>query len=160
MILGAVVLGLLGCEASTDGVSPHPCAAPELALEVAPPDGDYGDLADGGELWAGIPPQGGAPYSPFRVRLEGPDALYDGIDVRVRVAEGDVVVADDTIPMRLVCANVGENAGRWVGAEVHLIYTGWALDELPGRDVDVEVTVAGSEGLVVTERGTATLVVD
>ena len=155
-------LGLLGaCDGGPD-VSPHPCASPELGLEVAPPGGDYGDLTDGGELWTGIPPQGGAPYSPFRVRLEGPADLFDGIDVRMAVTEGDEVVADDTIPMRLVCANVGESAGRWVGSEVHLIYTGHSLEDLSGRDVNVTVTVnGGADGeLEVSAHGRATLVVD
>ncbi|MEM6926686.1 MAG: hypothetical protein AAF602_07155 [Myxococcota bacterium] len=155
------LIALIGCDPG-DPISAHPCATDEMGVEVAPPDGDYGDLEAGGAFWVGIPPQGGAPYTPFRVRISGPDAMFDGVDVEVRVTEGDALVAENVVPKGLTCANVGENAGRWVGSEVHLRYYGLELAELDGRDVEVEVTIVGGETgeLVATERGRVTLVVD
>lgn len=157
----ALALLSLGCTGD-EPISPHPCASETMGVEVAPPFGDYGDLSDVDELWLGDPPQGGAPYSPFRVRISGPDALSDGVDVRVVVTEDGVVIADNTIFKGLVCANVGENAGRWVGSEVHLRYDGFDDLELEGRDVTVEVSVTGGETdeLFARVEGRVTLVLD
>ncbi|MEN0061455.1 MAG: hypothetical protein AAGA48_04845 [Myxococcota bacterium] len=163
MRVGGAVFGLVvACSDGEPPVSPHPCASDETSLEVAPPDGEYGDLARGGAFAAGIPPQGGAPYSPLRLRVTGPGELFDGIDVDIAVFEDGALLTETQLPMRLTCANVGDNAGRWVGAEVHLRYFGLELEELDGRDVTVEVTVTAQTApdLVLTDAGDVTLVVD
>ncbi|MEQ1502444.1 MAG: hypothetical protein ABMB14_09440 [Myxococcota bacterium] len=119
----------------------HPCATPEMAVEAAPPHGDYGEFADGADLWCGNPPQGGAPYSPFKLRLSGPDEVGEGIAVEMTATDAATgeELAYTTLTMGLTCANVGENAGHWVGSEAHLRYGGWTLDALDGRLADVTI---------------------
>lgn len=139
-----------------------PCDARHAALEVAPPDGDYGDLVDGADLWCGDPPQGGAPYTPFRLRVAGPEALADGVYVEmtaVDAADGAELAYTD-LTMGLTCANVGESAGTWVGGEAHMRYFGYALNDLPGRtaEVTVRVSTLGAEALDLEERWTVQLV--
>lgn len=164
VVVGALVVAACDGGSGTDdtGFSPFPCATPEVGLEVAPPDGGYGDLSLGGDLWVGLPPQGGAPYTPLRLRVSGPGAFYDGVNVDIDVTEEGTLLAETSLPMRLVCANVGENAGHWVGAEVHLRWFGLALDELAARNVRVTVSVsADSEpSVVATSEGDVITVID
>jgi hypothetical protein len=136
-LLGLV--GLVGCEGpgptTDDGLPPGPCESDRTRVEVAPPNGDFGDLDQGGALWCGNPPQGGAPYSPFRVRIEGPEAYEDGVTVVMDAVDADdgTALGHTEVALGLACANVGESAGKWVGSEAHLRYDGWNLDELDGR---------------------------
>lgn len=127
------------------GAPKHPCASRRARIEVAPPDGTFGDLSGGDALWCGNPPQGGAPYTPFRVRLSGPEALEDGVYVEmtaVDLEDGSELAYTD-LTMGLTCANVGESAGSWVGSEAHMRYYGWALDQLDGREAEVTVRASG-----------------
>ena len=105
---------MTGCEPSGAGptIPSHPCASEVVRLDVAPPDGDFGDLADGGALWCGDPPQGGAPYTPFRIRVAGPEALEDGVLVEMTAValEDGAELAVTELTMGLTCANVGESA--------------------------------------------------
>lgn len=118
----------------------HPCAHDGDRLDIAPPDAEYGDLVDGATVWCGNPPQGGAPYTPFRVRAWGPEALADGIALELSAASPDgVELAYTELTMGLTCANVGDSEGFWVGAEAHMRYNGWTLDELDGLDATVVV---------------------
>ncbi len=154
---------VVGCAEDDSLIPAHPCASDTVGLEVAPPEGDFGDLAEGGLFWVGDPPQGGAPFSPFRIRVSGPDAMFDGVDVNVRVVGTDgTLITEDSVEKGLTCANVGENAGLWVGSEVHLRYYGFVKEELHGLDVEVEVEVIGGEDdeLVAVERGAVTLSID
>lgn len=126
---------LAGCPQAAPPPPLGPCDFDRAAIEVAPPDGEFGDLTDGAALWCGNPPQGGAPYTPFRVRLTGPQAWQDGIELEMSAIEAEtgVELGWTSLTLGLTCANVGESAGAWVGAEAHLRYNGWNLDELEGR---------------------------
>lgn len=122
-------------------VPSHPCASNTTRLDVAPPQGEFGDLADGDALWCGNPPQGGAPYTPFRVRLAGPEALEEGVYIEmtaVDVEDGSELAYTD-LTMGVTCANVGESAGTWVGSEAHMRYFGHVLEDLDGREAEVTV---------------------
>jgi hypothetical protein len=137
------VLGLVACgEPTSDGLVPG-CVEDRAAVEVAPPDGDFGELRDGDALFCGIPPQGGAPYTPLRFRAVGPEALGDGVDIRVlaRDADTDEVLGDTRLQLGVVCANAGDSAGWWTGAEVHLRYEGWTVPDLDGRRAALSFTV-------------------
>ena len=119
----------------------HPCASESSGIEVAPPDGDFGDLAEGGSLWCGNPPQGGAPYTPFRIRLDGPEALENGVYIEMiatDLSDGSELAYTD-LTMGLTCANVGESAGSWVGSEAHMRYYGQELLDLQGREAEITV---------------------
>jgi hypothetical protein len=138
-----LLVGLVGCtgEPPTTGFPPGPCESAVARVEVAPPDGDFGDLADGDALWCGNPPQGGAPYTPFRLRIGGPEGWEDGVEIEmsaVDLASGEDL-AWTSLTLGLACANVGESAGMWVGSEAHMRYNGWNLDELEGREAEVTV---------------------
>lgn len=159
----SLALVVVGC-APLPEPPPPPCAAEEAALELAPPFGAFGELEDGGELWCGDPPQGGAPYSPFRVRIEGPEALADGVSLQMTAtdAEDGGVLGSTGLVLGLVCANAGESAGTWVGGEAHLRYEGSALEDLDGRAVDLVVTATslGAEPVVAEIALRVHLVVD
>lgn len=142
----AVALGSAGCAepAPTTSTDPslfeHPCAQDGARLDVAPPDADYGDLTDGAAVWCGNPPQGGAPYTPFRVRAWGPEALADGLALELSAETPDgVELAFTELTMGVTCANVGESEGFWVGAEAHMRYNGWSLEALDGLDATIVV---------------------
>ncbi len=143
-----LVIGLLlgACsEPEPEPVLPsHPCASDVARLDVAPPQGEFGDMVDGEALWCGNPPQGGAPYTPFRVRVAGPEALKDGVHIEMVAVDADagVELAYTDLTMGLTCANVGDSAGFWVGSEAHMRYYGWGLEELDGRTADVTVRVS------------------
>lgn len=101
---------------------------------MAPPNGDFGDLVSGGTLWFGNPPQGGAPYSPFRLRILGDVAFGDGVFVEMTAADPNgVELAYTSLFLGLACANVGESEGMWVGSEAHMRYDGFSLDALDDR---------------------------
>ncbi len=135
------------------------CAGPEVArpacddvgdraAAVAPAGVAYDDLAEGDPLPYGTPPQGGSPYSPFHVRTSGLVDLGEGASVRL-VAEdidGDVLLGDTTYELRMVCANVGDDAGSWVGSDLHQRFDGYDLDGLEGREVRITATVADRVG--------------
>jgi hypothetical protein len=124
----------------------HTCAAAATArVDLAPPGGDYGDIEEGGPLWCGNPPQGGAPYTPFRLRLLGPEGLEDGVTLEMVAADTETgeELAYTTLVMGVTCANVGDSEGFWVGSEAHMRYTGWELDDLDGRTAEITVTATG-----------------
>ncbi|MEQ1565106.1 MAG: hypothetical protein ABMA64_05670 [Myxococcota bacterium] len=137
----AAGIGLTGCPPPMPEEIPGPCESDRSALDVAPPDGAFGDLGDGDTLWCGNPPQGGAPYTPFRLRVRGPEAWEDGAEVLMTAADADGTELGWTqLTLGLTCANVGESAGSWVGSEAHLRYSGWGLDELDGMAATVTLS--------------------
>ncbi|MEZ4235332.1 MAG: hypothetical protein R3F59_04065 [Myxococcota bacterium] len=145
--LSVVWLGLMAAcapppETTTTDPFEHPCATDAGRLDLAPPGGDFGDITPDGPLWCGNPPQGGAPYTPFRVRVRGPEAFKEG--VALEMVASDVQTGEELayteLTLGLTCANVGESAGFWVGSEAHMRYDGWGLDELDGRTAAITVT--------------------
>ena len=84
----------------------------------------YSEFGDAPEIvYCGIPPQGGAPYAPFGVRLRGvePDDL--GVNLILTAVDLDtgeeIGVAEYNQVM--ICSNVCNNAGYSVGAELHML---------------------------------------
>ncbi len=153
----AVWFAALGTGCEVDEVVPdppaHPCHSDVARVEVSPPNGAYNDLEDGASLWFGRPPQGGAPFSPFRIRILGPDAFADGIELEMEVeqATDGAQLAYTTLPLGLTCANVGDSSGYWVSAEAHMRYEGWELDDLEAREGELVVRAwptAGGDPLV------------
>lgn len=142
MIRTLLLAGAVGCavEEPTEPDPPsHPCSQTTRRLDVAPPNGDFGDLVDGGTLWCGNPPQGGAPYSPFRLRILADLAFADGASIEMTAVDLDdgETLASTTLTMGLACANVGESEGMWVGSEAHMRYNGHELADLDGRSAEV-----------------------
>jgi hypothetical protein len=145
-----LLVGLLGACAPPAEERPVPALdeeeEPVATLEVAPPGGGFGDLQDGAVVWCGIPPQGGAPYTPLMFRLWGPEVLGEGIvlDMWARDLDG-TELGYTSLTMGLVQANVGENAGAFVGAEAHLRYEGAGLEELAEREVILSLQASALE---------------
>lgn len=154
-----------GCDgpAPTEETGVHFCDRGEPAVEVTPARGAWGELHDGGTLWCGTPPQGGAPYSPFRLRMHGPEVTGDGIEVELIATEQGTgeELAYTSLTMGLVCANVGENEGYWVGSEAHMRYT-LDLEDLAGRAAEllVRATSMTDPSVVAEMRADVSLVLD
>ncbi|MBX2803392.1 MAG: hypothetical protein KTR31_37270 [Myxococcales bacterium] len=148
-----LLVGLVACDEPPPVPPGHPCDADTTALDAAPPRGEFGDLVDGSALWCAIPPQGGAPYSPFRVRVQGPEALSEGVWLSMTAVDRDdgEELAYTDLNMGVTCANVGDSAGFWVSSEAHMRYSGWALDELDGRRARIELHAESLDGSVVID---------
>lgn len=132
---------------------PIPCEATgALFAELAPADVDYADFVTGDPLRYGRPPQGGSPYSPYRVRSSGLADLGEGAAVRLQAhdLDADVPLGDTTYELQLLCANVGDNAGLWVGSDLHQRFDGFELDDLEGRRTRITATVTDLDGLSVS----------
>jgi hypothetical protein len=159
---GSGALFSVACEEGPPPPPPGPCESASAEVDVAPPWGDYGDFVDGVELWCGNPPQGGAPYSPFRFRLLGPEAFADGVELVMTAADPDdgTELGWTSLTMGLTCANVGESAGYWVGSEAHLRYSGWSLDELGGKaaSITMEATAISDASVFASRTVEAVLV--
>lgn len=133
-----------------------PCAVRgEPALDVAHATDPWG--LDEAAIGCGIPPQGGAPYARFRLRIANLD-LSDGGEVAVTVTDLDTGedLGGATLVTGFVCSNVGDDADHWVGSEVHARFDGYTVDELLGRRVQVVTSVTATD-TVVTTSGTGTL---
>ena len=154
-----LLAALVGCAAAPEGDDApeppvHPCDSDVGRLDVAPPNGEFGELVDGGALWFGNPPQGGAPYSPFRLRILGDLAFGDGVSVEMMASDPSdgSELAYTTLAMGVACANVGESAGMWVGSEAHMRYDGFSLNALDGRAAEIKLrATAVSDPEVVVE---------
>ncbi len=143
--LGAL-LGAGGCAVQPDRA---PCdTLGDPGLEIAPADVDFGDFQAGDPLLYGNPPQGGAPYSPFHARVTGVPDLDDGASITLHAVDptDDALLGDTPYEVRLVCANVGDSAGQWLGTDLHQRFNGWTLDDLEGRTMDLTLTIANQAG--------------
>lgn len=139
------LLVLAGCEAGGG----YPCAHEgEPGLDVVPSGLAFDAFTDGDPLPYGDPPQGGAPYAPLRVRVSGLTDLDEGahFDVIATDLDDDAALGEVSLDTRLVCANVGDSAGTWTGADLHLRFPGWSLDDLEGRSAEVRVSAADTSG--------------
>lgn len=140
------MLWLLAC---APAVEEAPCAVTgDPSLEVAPTAYDFGEFEDGGPLFYGVPPQGGALYCPFHARISGVADLDIGAHVdMVGVDPADEsVLAETSYDTRLVCANVGESAGQWLGTDLHLRFGDWTIDALAGRALRLELWIENLDG--------------
>lgn len=144
-----MILWALACAPAPDGAPCEVSGTP--AMELAPTDVDFGAFTDGDPLYYGVPPQGGALYSPFHARVAGIGDLDVSATVSMVGTEPDgTALAATDYQMRLVCANVGESAGQWLGTDLHLRFGEWEIAELAGRAMRVEVTIANVDGDSVT----------
>lgn len=145
--------GFLVIGACVDGptLPAHPCHADmDWEVDIAAPRGSFGEVD---LLWSGIPPQGGAPYTPIRPRVRGPDVLFDGMGLEVLLSDADTgeELSVTDLDTRMTCANVGESAGYWVGSELHLRYPGVDLADLEDRDVTLSMRVTSIDQTAVIE---------
>ncbi len=145
----SILLGLLGCVEVPPAITPplHPCHADRSEVDATFARGTFGEL-EGGELWCGHPPQGGAPYSPLQIRLRGPEAWSEGMLLEMIAAdpEDGSELAYTDLTAGLICANVGDNEGFWVSSEAHMRYDGWSLEELAGRSAELTVRASSMDG--------------
>lgn len=142
------LVGLCACAGTSPVEGPCPLRdAP--SLEIGLREGAFG-LSDDTTVPYGMPPQGGAPFAPFRVRAWGvaPDpAGFHVVMIAVDSATGDVIGSGDYV-QGFVCANVGESAGARVAPELHMRFYDLSLDELQGRAAELRFHVdAGEETL-------------
>ena len=140
------ILLLVAC---AEGAS-APCQADGAnpGLDVAPADVQFGAFADGDPLPVGNPPQGGAPYSPLHLRIDGLTSLREGVEIELYGVDLDdgSDLGELAAPSGCVCANVGDSAGMWIVADLHFRYFGWWLDDLPGRTAEITVVVRDVDG--------------
>ncbi len=155
------LLALLLCAACSGGGEPATATGDTGTVDTDVPCYPHGDPAlevgEGSEGWGiddiditcGIPPQGGAPYARFRVRVANLD-LHEGADVQVDLFDPDSEerLGTASVPAGFVCANVGENADHWVTPEVHVRFDGIDLLDLHEVPVRIEASVVGVEGSV------------
>ena len=157
ILLAFSLTALLACEEPPPDDPPDPgeCAldaGEEPVVELSHYFSPYGDIGE--TIYCGIPPQGGAPYSPFGVRLRGLDLDADDGTVTVAMRATDVdtgeLVGTADYTERFLCSNVGDNEGYWVGAELHLRYFGYELTDLDTRVIRLEVEATSVGGDVLT----------
>jgi len=113
--------------------------------------GPYGELDDGTDFLYGHPPQGGAPYAPFSLRISGMDQGELGMEIVMIATDsqtGEALGTGDYM-QRFICSNVGDNTGMFVGADLHMRFYGWELDDLAGRAADVTVSATNDQGVSV-----------
>ncbi|MCB9678906.1 MAG: hypothetical protein H6737_27645 [Alphaproteobacteria bacterium] len=141
------ILALFACK---DDVPTQPTGlCPELddpVIELT--QGVVWGMSDGDPIAFGIPPQGGAPYAPFDVRLIGVAASNDGYTVTTeawRRSDGELVGSGEYL-QRFVCANVGENEGTRFASEFHMRFFGFEPPDLADEEVDVAITVTPASG--------------
>ena len=129
----------------TGGFDPDVPCAPSGPPRLDVGEGPEGWGIDGIEIETGIPPQGGAPYARFRVRVAHVD-LSDGAEVAVQLFDSeDAWIGGAEVMARFVCANVGDNADHWVTPEVHVRFDGRTLEALDGVPVRIEASVTGED---------------
>ena len=137
---------LLACKGPSTPIDPGTC--PQLDEPYAElSQGDGWDLTDGTPVEFGIPPQGGAPYAPFEIRLIGMvSSDWYTVDMAAYDTTTAEMIGTETFSQRFVCANVGEHAGTRYTPELHMRFYGWEPPEIDGAEVDVEITISPEQG--------------
>jgi len=124
------------------------CEQGEKLSEFALGDGHYGATLEGADIDCGIPPQGGAPYTPYQLRIGGLDQDSEGLTVRmesVDIHTGEALGEIEYV-QRFICSNVGESEGYLVTSELHMRYPGYTLEELDGRETEVTLEATNADG--------------
>lgn len=126
----------------------------EFAQELA-----SGPMADRADVDIGIPPQGGAPYAPFELRLRAELDDLARLDAHGEIVDAatDELLGDITESKAFLCANVGVHAGWRYGGELHVRFWDRVREELDGRSVRVELEVALPDTTVVGSSHPGTL---
>ena len=141
---------LLGCPGETEGA---PCeVAGEPVMEVAPANIQFGAFVAGDSLYYGYPPQGGALYSPFHARVTGVGNLDEGAIITIAGTDptDGTVIAETEYEMRLLCANVEDNAGQWLGSDLHLRFGDQTYEGLDGLPLALTLSIENLDGDSVT----------
>lgn len=155
-----ILVALTGCPSTpptdTDGTGLCPAEDPAWA-ELS--QGDGWGLDDGALVSFGIPPQGGAPFAPFLVRLHGAPPSPDGYLVEMEAFDHTLEqsVGEGSYNQRFVCANVGENEGTRIASEFHMRFFGWESADLADHPVTITIDVTPVEGSTVTASFDGTL---
>lgn len=158
----AALVALTACGVGTDGTddtgTAGDCASTEpLAIEFARFLAD-GPRADGDPIEIGDPPQGGAGYAPFEVRLRAP-AVNGPLTATITVEDADsgALLGDIEQPGTPFCSNVGANQGWWYVGDIHARFWDEELADLDGVEVLVTVEIPyGAEIARATSTGTMT----
>ncbi len=125
-------------------------SGPEILVDIALESGGFGELADGVTLPVSIPPQGGAPYTPFAIRVTGTGDIHLGQRVIATATEDGVEIGSADIVARPICSNVAPNAGWWLTYGIHIRYWDDTVNTLAGRTVDFAFAVSDvGEGEIV-----------
>ncbi len=157
----AAVLVFGGCVG--DGPNPPSIEGCEwvgdAVLEFGQDLAEVGPQPDGGSISYGNPPQGGAPYAPFQIRIHA--ELQPGVRVPVdgtivEVGTGEVLATAEQ-SQAFICSNVGAHSGWLYGGEVHLRFWDRSLEELEGRQVEIDLSMQIPEGPLLEAGATATL---
>ncbi len=111
---------------------------PEILVDIALESGGFGELADGVTLPVSIPPQGGAPYTPFAIRVTGTGDIHLGQRVIATASEDGVEIGSADVVARPICSNVAPNAGWWLTFGIHIRYWDDTVNTLAGRVVDFD----------------------
>jgi hypothetical protein len=149
----AILPILYACGDAPDdtGDAPESCEATSNPLLEIAQYGPYGELVDGSALLFGNPPQGGAPYAPFSLRISGMDQGDLGMGIEMEAIDSDTqeLLGTGSYTQRFLCSNTGDNDGTFVGADLHMRFFGWALEDLDGRAAQVVITAANDDGIQV-----------
>lgn len=145
----------------TDVTVTAPCAWKEPPRVEFARDVTTGTPPDGTAIQYGNPPQGGAPYAPFEVRLHAEYDTTQRIEVSANAIDTTSGEELGTIvqPQVFLCSNAGPHAGWLYGGEVHVRFWDRSLEELEGREVRVTLNVAlpgGAEPVVASTTGPLT----
>ena len=148
------LLGLVGCaEGAPDEKTRRPqeqlepCSARDAPKLDLAQDGEYG-LRDGASVRYGHPPQGGPPFAPFRLRLDGIYGGDHGVEVVIEAfdaADGSPI-GDASLTHRFLCANAGPDADHLVAGEIHLRFWDETLESLEGREARIVARVEAVDG--------------
>lgn len=120
-------------------------------------------MADQDPIHIGSPPQGGAPFAPFELRLAAELEDLERLDVRGEIhAEDGELLGDIVESKAFLCANTGPHRGYRYGGELHVRFWGRDLvdlDALPG-EVTVRLTLPDGTEVQTTHTGTLAWTLD
>lgn len=158
-MLGLMVLmACAGGEVDTDPL-PQDCEpADSPSLEFAR-DLSVGVMTDGDVIAYGTPPQGGAPYAPFQVRVDADVPTGERFPVVATAVTTDTQEEIGTAAQNqaFICSNTGVHAGWRFGGEVHIRFWDQPLEDLEGREITVSLTLDDGSGLVLDAGATGVL---
>ncbi len=147
----AWLLGLVACGGTPSPVDETDDTDPvvvDCARDAAPtiafgPMLGQRPMEDGDDVGIGVPPQGGSPYAPLEVRIQGDaeDLARMPVHIALRAVGTDELLGEITETRAFVCANVGVHGGWLYGGEVHARFPGKVQADLDGAEVNVTVTV-------------------
>jgi hypothetical protein len=162
-LLNCAFVGLLAaCGAGPVDPPPEDCVWADTPAVQVGADVAVAPVGADDEIGYGNPPQGGAPYSPFQVRVhaswdpEGDLPRWQVHGSATDRATGEEIATGDQ-PSSFFCSNTGPHMGWLYGGELHLRFWDQALADLAGRTVDLAFTVTLADGSVLSATGGGTL---